>query len=319
MSALIIVKDKAEAQSAHEKGQAFLTAYGEWKRDHRKADGGVKVLPAAGAMAPEQPVSFLPDAALQTASHGIRILLAEDDAINRARALRLLEKRGYSVELAANGREALALLREKAVNLVLMDVQIPEMDGFAAAREIRRGELETGMHVPIIAITAPGIKSDRDKCLEAGMDDYLAKPINKKTLYAKIDEWLGDPGGRTTLHALVEERPEEKDAMDEALDRLGGDRALFSELTSLFEQEAPGLLEQGTDALDRQDWALLQRAAHSLKGAASQVGADSVCRAARELEEAAAAFQVERAKSSLSMLATEIGRSGQLMFGVSGR
>jgi PAS domain S-box-containing protein len=112
----------------------------------------------------------------------LRVLLAEDNAVNRRLAMRLLEKRGHHIVLAANGREALEAMGKESFDLVLMDVQMPEMDGFEATAAIRQKERSSGMHLPVIALTAHAMKGDRERCLAAGMDGYLAKPINPEEL-----------------------------------------------------------------------------------------------------------------------------------------
>jgi CheY-like chemotaxis protein len=116
----------------------------------------------------------------------VRILLVEDNAVNQALALRLLQKRGYIVAIAGNGRQALAALEKEEFELVLMDVQMPEMDGLAATQAIRQEETQTGRHLPIIAMTSHAMKADRQRCLDAGMDDYVAKPIQKADLFRAI-------------------------------------------------------------------------------------------------------------------------------------
>ena len=119
----------------------------------------------------------------ETALH---ILLAEDNTINQRVAVALLQKMGHSVVVAANGQKALQALATEAFNLVLMDVQMPEMDGFAATAAIRAQEQTAGDHIPIIAMTAHAMKGDRERCLNAGMDDYISKPINLQDLKAAI-------------------------------------------------------------------------------------------------------------------------------------
>jgi len=114
------------------------------------------------------------------------ILLVEDNEVNQRVAARMLEKEGYRVEVAANGKEALAKLSDRVPDLVLMDLQMPLMDGFEATAEIRRSETG-GEHLPIVALTANAMKGDREKCLDAGMDGYIAKPIDKRTLLDEIE------------------------------------------------------------------------------------------------------------------------------------
>jgi CheY-like chemotaxis protein len=131
----------------------------------------------------------------------LRILVAEDNAVNQKLVARLLEKRGHSVEVVANGRKALGALNKRAYDLVLMDVQMPEMDGFEATREIRKREKETGLHTQIIALTAHAMKGDRERCLEAGMDAYLTKPIRPKELDDLLENYI-------TLRAASPHAPE---------------------------------------------------------------------------------------------------------------
>ncbi|MBT3292330.1 MAG: response regulator, partial [Victivallales bacterium] len=135
------------------------------------------------------------------------VLLAEDGLINQKVAVNLLERRGHVVEVAENGRAALAALERETFDLVLMDVQMPEMDGFEATAAIRELERETGEHLPIIAMTAHVMKGDRERCLEAGMDEYLAKPIDPEGLYAAVEAVPARVGGGRVEGESVEERP----------------------------------------------------------------------------------------------------------------
>jgi len=123
--------------------------------------------------------------------HALRILLAEDNAVNRKLAVRILEKHGHRVTVAANGREAMDALVGDQFDAILMDVQMPEMNGLEAAAAIRRNERGTGRHVPIIAMTAHAMKGDREQCLQSGMDDYLSKPIRPQELLAMLSLTVG--------------------------------------------------------------------------------------------------------------------------------
>ncbi|MEI6134522.1 MAG: response regulator, partial [Desulfomonile sp.] len=124
--------------------------------------------------------------------HGTaNILLAEDNAINRTLAIRILQKAGHQVTCAENGLEVLKLMADAKFDMILMDISMPEMDGFEATRRIRDAEKKDGTHIPIIAMTAHALSDDRGKCLAAGMDDYISKPVNVEELLDKIDLYIG--------------------------------------------------------------------------------------------------------------------------------
>jgi signal transduction histidine kinase/ActR/RegA family two-component response regulator len=148
------------------------------------------ILPVAAPAAPKKN----PVPAQKSAGHQLSVLLAEDNRVNQIVTVRLLEKRGFRTLLAKNGREAFQMLEREPVDLVLMDVQMPEMDGFETTRRIREREKKTGAHLPIVAMTAHALDGDREKCLEAGMDAYLAKPVQSGELYKMIAEMLAPAG-----------------------------------------------------------------------------------------------------------------------------
>jgi len=127
---------------------------------------------------------------LREARNRVRILLAEDNLVNQTVAVRLLEKRGYAVVVVGNGRAALAALERDNFDLVLMDVQMPELDGFETTTAIRAKEQLTGAHIPILAMTAHALKGDRERCIAAGMDGYLSKPIRVEELLASVEGQL---------------------------------------------------------------------------------------------------------------------------------
>ena len=216
-----------------------------------------------------------------------RVLLAEDGVINQQVAVRLLEERGHSVVVVNNGRAAVeqvaaqasASSAEPPFDVVLMDVQMPEMDGLEATAAIRRAEAETGGHVPIIAMTAHAMKGDRDRFLAAGMDGYVAKPVRPHELYAAVEG--GGPNDEDGLPAPVDV-PFEWDA---ALENVGGDEAMLSELAEMFFAECPKLMQQIREYIAGADGPELRRAAHTLKGSAHVFGAEEVAEAAHRLEE----------------------------------
>ena len=142
-----------------------------------------------GAKSQEKPI-LVTAHALREGRNRARVLLVEDNAVNQTLAIRLLERRGYVVTVAGDGREALSALEKDNFDVVLMDIQMPEMDGFEATAAIRDKEKHTGQHLPIIAMTANALKGDQERCLEAGLDGYIAKPIRTKELFAAIEAML---------------------------------------------------------------------------------------------------------------------------------
>ena len=223
---------------------------------------------------------------------GLRILLAEDNAINQRVAIRTLESMGHSVLVANNGMEALSLLARNPVELVLMDIQMPEMDGFTAARKIRKNESGSGSHMPIVAMTAHNMKGDRERCLDAGMDGYLSKPINRKELEAAI---AGAAKGQIHKGRITDadkrmgdfpvDRALSWDAA-QALERVGGDEELLFEVVEIFINEAPKALTRLRQALSCGDAEAVERVAHGLKGEIGYLGIRSLSQQTRELEEA---------------------------------
>jgi signal transduction histidine kinase/DNA-binding response OmpR family regulator len=221
------------------------------------------------------PASMLPT---ELPERRLRLLLAEDNLVNQRLAATLLERRGHHVSIAANGREALAALARHRFDAVLMDVQMPEMGGFEATAAIRGAEQATGAHVPIIAMTAHAMKGDRERCLAAGMDEYLTKPLDSRRLCTLVEHIAA---GRQP----VEMDPPPAEISDQVLARVGGDRQLLAEISRLFVDDAPRHLERIREALARRDGEALRRAAHGLKGAAANFEAEGVVTAARTLEE----------------------------------
>jgi CheY-like chemotaxis protein len=126
---------------------------------------------------------------------GLRVLLAEDNAVNQRLAIRLLEKQGHHTTVVDNGKQAVAALERETFDLVLMDVQMPEMDGFEATSVIRAKEVGTDRHIPIIAMTAHAMKGDRERCLESGMDAYVAKPVRSRELKEAMENVMNSPVG----------------------------------------------------------------------------------------------------------------------------
>ncbi|MGO9274727.1 MAG: response regulator, partial [Terriglobia bacterium] len=156
-------------------------------------DAILNVLGTRAQPADEPRLNLITRHSLRERPRKLRILLAEDNAVNQKLASRLLEKRGHTVAVASNGREALKVLEKQRFDLVLMDVSMPEMDGMEATRAIRAAEKTTGAHLPIIAMTAHAMKGDRERCLDAGMDGYVSKPVQAQELFEAAE---------TVLHTL---------------------------------------------------------------------------------------------------------------------
>jgi PAS domain S-box-containing protein len=199
---------------------------------------------------------------------GLRILVAEDNPVNQRLALRLLEKMGHRITLVDNGLDAVE--RAGQVDLVLMDVQMPGLDGLSATRRIRQREQAQGGHVPIIAMTARAMQGDRERCLEAGMDDYLSKPVDGERLRQLVGRYHLEQAGPVL-------------AWRGALFRLDGDAALLLELAALFIEDGPGMMATLHAALAAGDVPASQRAVHSLQGVLVNFGAQRAIAQAEHL------------------------------------
>jgi CheY-like chemotaxis protein len=210
----------------------------------------------------------------------LRILLAEDNAVNQKLAVCLLEKRGYQVVIASNGREAVRAVAEGPFDLVLMDVQMPELNGLQAAAAIREREKATGTHVPIVALTAHAMQGDRAACVAAGMDDYVSKPLRAEELYETIARRVPVPAHANP--ALVANA--DVFALETALERVEGDPSLLRELVELFLDDGPKLLAEIDPAVVQRDGPTLERCAHRLKGAVAVSADRPTFEAAQRLE-----------------------------------
>jgi len=222
-------------------------------------------------------------------SLGASVLLAEDNEINLKVARHMLEKAGCTVTVARTGPEALEAALTTPFDCVLMDVQLPDMDGLAVTGKIREAEQESGRHVPVIAMTAHAMKGDREKCLAAGMDDHVPKPIDRSRLLEAVSRWAAPGAAVDARAALRHRRPLAEDVLDqgELLERVGGDVALARELLEMFRAECPAKLEAMREALAAGDMAGVRSAAHEVKGTAGNLGARVVVAAAVRAGQAA--------------------------------
>jgi CheY-like chemotaxis protein len=218
-----------------------------------------------------------PVVAVPRDTRSLRVLLAEDNLVNQRLAVRLLEKAGHTATVADNGKQALAALERERFDLVLMDVEMPEMGGLEATAAVRAREKITGRHVPIIAMTAHAMTGDRDRCLAAGMDGYVAKPVQAQELCRMIDE-LVLPG------AAAEKAAGASLDREAALESVGGDEGLLREIIGLFSTQSAQWMADIRDAVERGDAVQLRRVAHKFKGAVGHFGAGPVYGAAQRLE-----------------------------------
>jgi PAS domain S-box-containing protein len=221
---------------------------------------------------------------LSEARRSLRILLAEDNAVNRQLVTALLTKRGHTSVCVVNGREAVAAVANGVFDLVLMDVQMPEMDGLQATAAIRKAEEATGVHVPIVALTAHAMKGDREACIAAGTDEYLSKPVNATELFALIETLTGNTASATPSQLDASRLPEPAFDMASVLARVEGDKSLLKELAQIFRTEVPGVLAEIRRCVATSNSAGLERAAHGFRGACGNFGAGAAVRAAHVLE-----------------------------------
>jgi len=231
---------------------------------------------------------------------GLRVLLAEDNAVNQKLVVRLLEKRGQRVTVANNGMEVLDALARERFDLVLMDVQMPEIGGFEATAAIRLREQTTGGHLPIVAMTAHAMKGDRERCLEAGMDAYVAKPIQAEQLFEVIERTV--PASRApnnhALEGLID--------WERALKAAGGDREILSDLVTVYLEASPDWMKKLQEAVNQQDAAGVRRLGHTIKGAVGLFGARAALAASERLETMGRGGTLSGADEAYALLEKEL-------------
>ncbi|NTU92673.1 MAG: response regulator [Chlorobiaceae bacterium] len=251
-----------------------------------------------------------------------RILVVEDSAVNQQVAVSMLRKAGYEPEVAANGLEAIELVGRESYDLVFMDCQMPELDGFEATRMIRTGQAgESNRNLPIVAMTANAMVGDRERCIESGMDDYIAKPVRKQDFLRMLEKYLQyRVPGFGSEGPTVEEVPEgeifdEKDM----LQRLELDTFIAREIIAQFMQDAPGQLEGIRQAFHDRDAGQMRLLVHTMKGAAATIGAVRLSSQALAVEKAlkaggalAAESLIPELSQQLDQLRDELARTGWL-------
>ena len=234
-----------------------------------------------------------PSSEPEQAARPLRILLAEDNPVNQRVAATVLHRRGHEVEIAATGAQALESVTRDSYDLILMDVEMPEMDGLEATRRIRALEAETGGHVPIIAMTAHAMRGDKEKCLEAGMDGYLPKPIRQQELLQLVEN-LATPPTPPPPNA-----PEGLFQAEALLHLVSGDTSMAYEILVMYLEQARRDLGRMEETLATGDLKTLHRLAHTLKGASATVGATGPAAVAARLEKTARDGDADRSIEAL--------------------
>jgi two-component system sensor histidine kinase/response regulator len=263
------------------------------------------------------PMCQSPTPSTEHAARSLKVLLAEDNVVNQRVAMGLLSRRGHQITVANNGLEALAEFEQGAFDVVLMDVQMPGMGGLEATAAIRERERGDGGHIRIVAMTAHAMNGDRERCLAAGMDGYLSKPITPALLYAALEhETTGIvPASAPAAPAALRQAsgssgqattPVDRDRL---MERLGGDEQLLTDVVRLFLDDCPMRLAAIKAAVDSRDGEAIRTTAHALTGAAANLSAQGLYDAARMLERLGAEGRLEPAEAAwrrLSMEATSV-------------
>jgi CheY-like chemotaxis protein/HPt (histidine-containing phosphotransfer) domain-containing protein len=248
-----------------------------------------------------------------TPSNHFRILVVEDNPVNQKIALRQLRMLGYDADVAANGLEALEALEGNSYDAVLMDCQMPEMDGYEATRAIRLREGES-RHTPVIAMTDNAVECNRERCYQSGMDDYINKPARQEDLAALLAHWTQSHSARPTeTGAAAGERAPARVIDREVIDRfrrLTKETCpdLLPEIIDMFIKDSPARINKMKEALHRADAEALAQAAHSLKGSSGQVGARRMFALCDIIEERSRAGCVQGADTLVLTLEEEFGR-----------
>jgi two-component system, sensor histidine kinase and response regulator len=248
-----------------------------------------------------------------------RILVAEDNQINQKVAVKMLGRLGYRADVAANGLEAVEALSRIPYSAVLMDVQMPEMDGYEATAEIRRREKSEDRHIPVIAMTANVMEGDREEALEAGMDDYVAKPVKAEELEEVLERWISLPDAKASspegeTDGAVVPGGGSTDPLDQGvlmnLRELQeeGEPDILAELAELFLEDVTPQLEALRGAIERGDTSSVERVTHTLKGSSSNMGATRMATLCEELEDVVRSGDLSRAPVLIERLKAEFGR-----------
>ncbi len=268
----------------------------------------------AAPLVPVQPCLHAP-------ASGVRILLAEDNAVNQMVMLAMLRRLGFTADSVLNGEQAIRALQSVDYDLVLMDCEMPELDGYEASRRIRNPA--TGVRnckVPILAVTANAMPGDRDRCLRSGMDDYLSKPIDPDELSLLLSKWTGPPPASTEPGEKAGDCGEAGSPgcdivfdRTDLLNRLSNDRNLAKRLITEFLDDTPGQLCELKKRLVDCDTQSARQQAHKLKGTAATLSMDALREAAFQAEQAAAAGQTGELAALISSIDNEFERARSVL------
>jgi two-component system, sensor histidine kinase and response regulator len=276
----------------------------------------VNVMSGQRQEAHSAPALLEPMNAPATAMRG-KILLVEDNVVNQMVALGMLQMHGYDVTVAGNGREAVDAHAHAAFDLILMDCHMPEMDGFAATKQIRERERSSiGKRVPIVALTANAMAQDREDCLAAGMDDHLSKPFSRVTIQEMLDRWMPRAASTQAVAAqpATGAKVEAAGVLDrEALDQLGklvlnSKPDLLARVINSYLVESPKLIQTLKQAADANDASGIARSAHSLRSSSAYVGARVLSRYCEDIEASARRSDTEEARKIFAKIDVEHGR-----------
>jgi two-component system sensor histidine kinase/response regulator len=268
-------------------------------------------------------VAAAPQESPSAAADGARVLLAEDNPVNQKLARLLLERMGCRVDTAANGSEAVRMVEQAPYDVVFMDCQMPDMDGYDATRAIRREEEGSGRHIPIVALTAHAMQGDRERCLKAGMDDYATKPLRREVLCAALERWVPSKKSSTTADgpspAVSDDIAEEIRAALRTWREEGGDD-FVTDLLASFRQNSRRSLASLRGALAARDLAKMELPAHGLKGSSAMLGALQLSQVTSELERVVKSCTEDDLPASMARLeevwaATELAIASELARG----
>jgi len=268
----------------------------------------------------EEPSESIPRKTASAHMGALNILVAEDTLFNQKFIRRLLDRWNHKATIVENGQAAVSAVSQNHFDIVLMDVQMPEMDGFEATEKIRDMESTTEKHVPIIAMTAHAMKGDRERCLEAGMDDYVPKPISSETLFNTINALVDQHQGSDTVS--TPEKPQtatdtplfDRETLLKAFD---DDWELFMEVVDMFVTDYPQMMTDIKQAIDQQDSSKLERTAHALKGMLGNFQVEASVEKAFTLEKLGRGETFENAETTYDALTDELARLEEMFANMS--